>query len=99
MNGHEHAHRYEMKTITILQMNDTHGYLEPHPELFWGSAGAEYRTAGGYARISALIKNIREERNGEVIALDNGDTLHVTRINSGRKARRWQASLRVASNA
>ena len=67
-----------MKTITILQMNDTHGYLEPHPELFWESGGETYRTAGGYARISALFKNIREERNGAVIALDNGDTLHGT---------------------
>ena len=67
-----------MKTITLLQMNDTHGYLEPHPELFWGSSGEEYRTAGGYARISTLFKNIREERHGAVIALDNGDTLHGT---------------------
>ena len=67
-----------MKTITLLQMNDTHGYLEAHPELFWESSGETYRTAGGYARISALFKNIREERKGAVIALDNGDTLHGT---------------------
>ena len=67
-----------MKTLTILQMNDTHGYLEPHPELFWESSGAVYRTAGGYARISALFKQIRAERNGAVVTLDNGDTLHGT---------------------
>ena len=67
-----------MKTLTILQMNDTHGYLEPHPELFWESGGAVYRTAGGYARISALFKQIRAERNGAVVTLDNGDTLHGT---------------------
>ena len=67
-----------MKTVTILQMNDTHGYLEPHPELFWESGGAAYRTAGGYARIGALFKRIREERGGAVVTLDNGDTLHGT---------------------
>ncbi|MFN0101409.1 MAG: bifunctional metallophosphatase/5'-nucleotidase [Bryobacteraceae bacterium] len=67
-----------MKTITLLQMNDTHGYLEPHSELFWEGGGEEYRAAGGYARISALFKKVREERGGAVIALDNGDTLHGT---------------------
>ena len=37
----------EQKTITLLQINDTHGYLEPHPELFWHGDEAEYRTSGG----------------------------------------------------
>jgi 2',3'-cyclic-nucleotide 2'-phosphodiesterase (5'-nucleotidase family) len=32
----------EQKTITLLQINDTHGYLEPHPELFWHGDEAEY---------------------------------------------------------
>ena len=48
-----------MKTITLLQMNDTHGYLKHHPELYWDNNGETYRTAGGYARISALFKKIR----------------------------------------
>jgi len=42
------------RTITLLQINDTHGYLEPHPELFWTGAQAEYRTAGGYARLLTI---------------------------------------------
>lgn len=65
-------------TITLLQMNDTHAYLEPHPEFFWNGARAEYRMAGGYARISGLFRQIRQETAGAVIALDNGDTLHGT---------------------
>ena len=27
--------------LAILQINDTHGYLEPHPELFWRGGEAE----------------------------------------------------------
>jgi 2',3'-cyclic-nucleotide 2'-phosphodiesterase (5'-nucleotidase family) len=57
----------QRRTITLLQMNDTHGYLEPHPELFWAGAQAEYRTAGGYARLLTNFKRVRQERNGAVI--------------------------------
>ena len=64
--------------LTILQMNDTHGYLEPHPELFWQGDTAEYRRSGGYARLLTIFKQVRQERNGAVIALDNGDTFHGT---------------------
>lgn len=68
----------DQKTFTLIQINDTHGYLEPHPELFWTGERAEYRTSGGYARLLSVFKQVREERNGAVIALDNGDTLHGT---------------------
>lgn len=68
----------QKKTITILQINDTHGYLEPHPELFWTGTRLEYRRSGGYARLLALFKQVRQETDGPVIALDNGDTLHGT---------------------
>jgi 2',3'-cyclic-nucleotide 2'-phosphodiesterase (5'-nucleotidase family) len=68
----------DQKTITLLQINDTHGYLEPHPELFWHGDEAEYRTSGGYARLLTIFKQVRNERNGAVIALDNGDTFHGT---------------------
>lgn len=66
------------KKITLLQLNDSHGYLEPHPEIFWSAAGPEYRTCGGYARISAIFARVRHECGGAVVALDNGDTLHGT---------------------
>ena len=65
--------------VTILQVNDTHSYLEPHQELFWEGNRAVFReAAGGYARIAGLIRKVREERPGEVLVLDCGDTIHGT---------------------
>jgi sulfur-oxidizing protein SoxB len=64
--------------ITLLQMNDSHGYLEPHQELFYAPGRAEYRTAGGYARIAALLDAVRDARPGRVLAFDCGDTIHGT---------------------
>lgn len=66
------------KKLTVLQINDTHGYLEPHPELFWKGDRAEYRSSGGYARLLTIFKQVRREQNGSVLALDNGDTFHGT---------------------
>jgi len=65
------------KHLTILQMNDSHGYFELHHELYWAGEKASYRKAGGYARIATFFKKIRQE-NSTVIALDNGDTIHGT---------------------
>lgn len=67
----------QRKRLTILQMNDSHGYFELHPELYWAGDKAVYRNAGGYARIATLFHKIRRE-NSAVIALDNGDTIHGT---------------------
>lgn len=50
--------------LTLLQISDTHGYLEPHPELFWQGDKAEYRTAGGYARLLTIFQQVRRERTG-----------------------------------
>ena len=66
------------KHLTILQVNDSHGYFELHPELYWAGDKACYRKAGGYARIATLFKQARQENPGAVIALDNGDTIHGT---------------------
>jgi len=43
------------RKLTILQINDTHGYLEPHPELFWHGDKADYRPAGGYAGVWLIL--------------------------------------------
>jgi 2',3'-cyclic-nucleotide 2'-phosphodiesterase (5'-nucleotidase family) len=67
-----------MAHITLLQINDLHGYLEPHPELFELTSGAPWRSGGGIARIASLFGAVRRETNGAVIALDNGDTFHGT---------------------
>ncbi len=64
--------------VTILQMNDSHGYLEPHQELLWAGDQAGYRMAGGYARIATLLDEVRDARPGRVLAFDCGDTIHGT---------------------
>jgi len=68
----------KVKRLTILQVNDSHGYLDLHQELFWAGDHAEYRKAGGYGRIAALIRGIRRENPGRVLAFDCGDTIHGT---------------------
>jgi sulfur-oxidizing protein SoxB len=64
--------------VTILQVNDTHGYLEPHPELLWDGDHPRFETLGGYARMATLLRRIREEQPERVLTLDNGDTFHGT---------------------
>lgn len=67
------------KKLTILQINDTHGYLEEHQEMFWDAGGRRHEKIGGYAKIAGYFKQVRDERGADsVVALDNGDTLHGT---------------------
>jgi 2',3'-cyclic-nucleotide 2'-phosphodiesterase (5'-nucleotidase family) len=69
----------EKRVLTIVQINDTHGYLDAHQELFWEGGGCSHRVVGGYARMSGLLKQVRQEcGRSSVLALDNGDTLHGT---------------------
>ena len=65
-------------SLTIIQMNDTHAYFDIHQEMFWQGDHAEYRQAGGYARIATLVKQIRAESQGNCLFCDCGDTLHGT---------------------
>ena len=69
-----------MREITIVQMNDSHGYLESHQEMFWDASGPVYRRCGGFAKIAAVLDEIRSERPGQVLALDCGDTIHGTNV-------------------
>jgi S-sulfosulfanyl-L-cysteine sulfohydrolase len=64
--------------LTVLQMNDTHAYLEPHYEVFAAGGRMEYRVAGGYAAIATLVQQARDEMGGKVLFLDSGDTFHGT---------------------
>ncbi|BDZ68688.1 bifunctional metallophosphatase/5'-nucleotidase [Methanobacterium ferruginis] len=64
--------------LTILQMNDSHAYLDIHQELFWDGDHARYQLAGGYARIATLFNNIKEENPYETLVFDCGDTIHGT---------------------
>ncbi len=64
--------------LTILQMNDSHAYLDLHHEYFWKDGEQEYRKVGGYARITTYLDEVRKDDPGSVLALDNGDTIHGT---------------------
>ena len=66
------------RVLTILQVNDSHGYLEPHWEWFWRGSTGEHRVAGGYGRIASILAAARRERPGAVLAFDCGDTIHGT---------------------
>jgi 2',3'-cyclic-nucleotide 2'-phosphodiesterase (5'-nucleotidase family) len=65
--------------LTLLQINDSHGYLDSHWEWFPGPQGPVYRKAGGYARMATLARHIQRQTDGGVLFLDNGDTFHGTR--------------------
>ncbi|MFW5953501.1 MAG: bifunctional metallophosphatase/5'-nucleotidase, partial [Candidatus Natronoplasma sp.] len=64
--------------LTILQMNDSHAYLDLHDEYFWKDGEQTYKKVGGYGRITSYLDKMREENPDSVIALDNGDTIHGT---------------------
>ena len=66
------------KKLTIVQMNDTHAYFDLHQEMFWQGDRAVYRPAGGYARIAAIVKQLRAESQGRILFCDCGDTIHGT---------------------
>jgi len=68
----------DKKSLTIIQMNDTHAYFDIHQEMFWQGDHAVYRQAGGYARIATIVKQIRAESEGNCLFCDCGDTLHGT---------------------
>ncbi len=68
----------ENHDITILQMNDSHAYLDLHDEYFWEDGEQIYKKVGGYGRITTYLNHVREENPGSVIALDNGDTIYGT---------------------
>jgi 2',3'-cyclic-nucleotide 2'-phosphodiesterase (5'-nucleotidase family) len=66
------------KTITILQINDTHGYLEEHWEHFWDGGFARYAKVGGYPRMKTYIDSVRADKKANFLLLDGGDTFHGT---------------------
>ncbi|MCE5213143.1 MAG: bifunctional metallophosphatase/5'-nucleotidase [Methanobacterium sp.] len=63
--------------LSILQMNDSHGYLDIHQELFWDGDHAKYELAGGYARIATIFNHTQED-NRDTLIFDCGDTIHGT---------------------
>lgn len=63
--------------LSIAFINDVHGYLEPHPELFYKGGKEVIETAGGYARIASVVNEIRKN-NPATLLFDGGDTFHGT---------------------
>ncbi len=68
----------ERRHLTILQLNDSHGYLELHNEMFWQGNHITLKKVGGFARIASLFNQIQVEHPNAVLTLDNGDTFHGT---------------------
>lgn len=66
------------KDLTVIQVNDTHGYLEEHWDHFFEGDHAKYIRAGGYPRIAAYLKKVRLQKDNNVLFLDGGDTFHGT---------------------
>ena len=64
--------------LTILQVNDVHGYLDEHWELFFEGSETRFIRAGGYARMAGYIEQTRKETNNAVLLADGGDTFHGT---------------------
>ena len=67
------------KYISIVQINDTHANLYQHGDVRYAPEGFRVETLGGYPRIMTKVKEYRAKYPGEVLLLDNGDTLHGTR--------------------
>jgi S-sulfosulfanyl-L-cysteine sulfohydrolase len=68
------------RTLSILQLNDLHGYVRPHPELVRPDGTWTLTELGGLARIASVFDEVRAETGGAVLALDNGDTFHGTHL-------------------
>lgn len=66
--------------LTFLQINDLHGYVELHSEMIREGGDWRFATLGGLARIATVFREARRETRGAVVALDNGDTFHGTRL-------------------
>lgn len=65
-------------TLTLFQINDVHGYLNLHPEVFPGPEGFGYRPCGGYGRLAAVLHEWRGQYPASLL-FDGGDTFHGTR--------------------
>ncbi len=67
------------KKLTIVQINDVHGHIESHNEIFFENSGITVKEVGGYSRIKTIVDNIKLE-NPNTIFLDCGDAFHGTYI-------------------
>ncbi|PZX55937.1 5'-nucleotidase [Algoriphagus ratkowskyi] len=64
--------------LDILFINDVHGYIAPHSELFYDENGEYVAEAGGYARLYTKVEEIKKN-NPNTLLFDGGDTFHGTK--------------------
>lgn len=64
------------KKLSVIQINDTHGYIAPHEELYYDADDIYVKIAGGFARIKTVIDTIKKDQT--TFIFDNGDTFHGT---------------------
>ncbi len=63
-----------IKKITLVYIADLHAQIEEHQELFWGKNEEYFDFAGGLARISYVVKNLKKENPYNMLFMDAGDT-------------------------
>ncbi len=61
------------KTITLMQLSDVHGHIQPHAEIF--PDGRMDPDSGGLAKLTTLINDVRAD-NPDSLLLAVGDTTH-----------------------
>lgn len=68
-----HKQRDRSNTITLMQLSDVHGHIQPHAEIF--PDGRMDDNSGGLARLTTLINDVRDD-NPDSLLLAVGDTTH-----------------------
>ena len=63
----------EPRTLTLMQLSDIHGHIHPHAEIF--PDGRMDPHAGGLAKLTTLINDVREDTDDSLL-LALGDTTH-----------------------
>ena len=58
--------------VTLLQTTDVHCQLHPHDEMFWEKNQMVFRTAGGYAHLATLFRELKA-KNPNTFIIDTGD--------------------------
>ena len=66
------AHNKPKQVVSILQTTDVHCQVHPHDELFWENEQIIFRKTGGYANVSAMLRNLRKQ-NPNTFTIDTGD--------------------------
>jgi len=85
------------KSVTLMQLQDVHGHMHPHAEIF--PDGRVDSDSGGIAKLTTLINDVREDvGEGNSLLLAIGDTTHgstETTFSLGDSMMPWLNSLGI----